>query len=264
MSVGTTTTADSLRLQEILDEDAFRQYGQLLDRCFPVPAGHHFFDDFPIWDPHWSVPQVRRFGIFSGPQLVSCAGVRLATLKISVDLFPRATSQHSPPWSLSAPQFTPQSMMIALIGGVATDPSFAKQGLASRAVTTAVDWAEKKGAGVTFLWSSDHPMYERLGFAQFGQQQLVALADLPKLHRPTPSHVHEGWNPHLFDLRKIIRTELILPNRIVPGLPLIKTCSGFTMVPRIALPLTSPSVVVLIYPESFMNGARRPPACPVI
>ena len=180
--------------REIVGTAALNQYASLLDQCFPVPTGHHYFDDFPIWDPRFKVVDLYRTGIFSGTRLLSCAGVRLA--------------------DLGRPNGCLAQLRIALLGGVATHPEYARRGLGSRAVSAAVDWAVRGGAQMILLWGSEHRMYERLGFQLYGKQLQISLADISTLRlSPTNPRVHIGWNPRLFQLRQGSPTGLLLKDQ---------------------------------------------------
>ena len=51
--------------------------GDLLDHCFDVPPGRHYFDDFPIWDPAVvpEDPSLYRRTTFDQDRLIACAGM---------------------------------------------------------------------------------------------------------------------------------------------------------------------------------------------
>lgn len=163
------------------------QYSDLLDRSFPVPAGRHYFDDFPVWDPQFAVESVFRPTVFEGNQLVAGAGVRVVDLKIP----------------------NKSTVKVALIGAVVTEPASRGRGLASTIVTQALSWAESQGACLALLWGSEHRLYQRLGFEFFGQQTQFSL-DRISAPRSSAIQVHRGWNSRLFQLLQNRSTGLVL------------------------------------------------------
>ena len=158
---------------------AKRQFSRLLDEAFSVKAETHFFDDFPIWDETFSPPELARIGIFSKSdhetKLVSCAGVRLATMKAGAREF-----------------------KVGLIGAVATHPDFRAQGLASKTVSFAMSWAQDRGASALFLWGSEYALYQKMGFELCGEQIRKKLAELSLVKNSTP--IQRGWNSALLPL----------------------------------------------------------------
>ena len=151
---------------------------ELLDQAFPVLAGTHFFDDFPIWDPARKTDSsIIRVGVFEGQLLRSCAGVRIAQLKI------------------------PQGLLkIAIVGAVATHESARGQGLASETVSHAVKWAQIQNAALCLLWGSEHSLYAKLGFELCGQQVRVPLVEFATLAKP--SEIRWGLDRALFEAIK--------------------------------------------------------------
>lgn len=146
-----------------------RSWGSLLDRCFPVPPGAHFFDDFPVWALP-SSPSILKLGVMDGAQVVGSTGARLVQVK--------------------------GVGKCALVGAVAIDPKYRGKGFASDLVTVARDWAFQNGASQVFLWGSEHTLYERLGFKLAGLQVRVSLAGLD-LGVPAP-YYGTGWTPSLY------------------------------------------------------------------
>lgn len=182
-----------LRADLVSDESSLAQLSNLLDECFSVPQGHRFFDDFPVWSERFGVFPLLRIGVFEGETLVSSTAVRLASVKTPVQGV---------------------SLSVALIGAVATDPRWRNLGLASRTVEMAVQWAKERGACLALLWSSEESLYRKLGFAQCGQQMRISLEDLTADSQPlTRMSIHEGWNPHLYQLIQKRQTGLFLSGK---------------------------------------------------
>jgi GNAT superfamily N-acetyltransferase len=132
----------------------------LINECFAVPRGKSFYDDFPVWDPR-SGQKIFRIGAIDTSQtkngdLAAASLVRIANLRLGG-----------------------QTLPIALIGGVCTDPNYRSQGLASQVVTRSCDWAKEKGAKLAVLWGSEVSLYQKLGFSLTGEQWQVPLASLP-------------------------------------------------------------------------------------
>jgi len=150
------------------------QMSVLLDRAFPVPAGAHFFDDFPIWDEE-IVPSggaVLRLGAFEGEKLLSCAAIRVAELKI-----PGSTKR----------------LACAVIGAVATAEDARGQGHASLLVEELERAARQERVSLLLLWGSEHSMYRRLGFELCGRQAVARLARLPVGTGTAAAAVRTGW-----------------------------------------------------------------------
>jgi predicted N-acetyltransferase YhbS len=146
----------------------------LLDHCFDVPPGRHYFDDFPIWDPAVvpEDPSLYRRTTFDQDRLIACAGMRLVTAG-------------------------PARLPLALIGAVATDPAYRGKGFASTLVSELCVHAAGEGARFALLWGSEHRLYERLGFALAGKQIRAPLAQLSL--ESAPVQVLEGWDDSLFE-----------------------------------------------------------------
>ena len=174
---------EKLLMDAIRGTSAHEQFSKLLDRSFGVKEGAHYLDDFPIWNERlFSGPsRALRVGIWEGTELASCAGVRLAKLKV-----PRGT------------------VSVALIGAVATAERFRGRGFASRLVNTAVQWAQERGAAAAILWGSEEELYSKLGFELCGMQVRAPLA---KLDLSTPRDfssitLGRGWIPSLMEVLK--------------------------------------------------------------
>jgi predicted N-acetyltransferase YhbS len=171
--------AGGLRLDTIEGARSMKQFSQLLDRNFGVKAPGRFMDDFPIWDEKLGPEgeKVLRIGVWDGDALVSCAGVRLAQLRVPTG-----------------------SLDVALIGAVATAESHRGQGLASRTVSLAVEWARERGAGLAMLWGGETALYERLGFELCGVQVRPPLSELDlgaPLKDLSQITLGRGWIPTL-------------------------------------------------------------------
>ncbi len=175
-----------IRFEKLQGSEGRARMCELLDRAFPVPKGSSFFDDFPVWDPlNDSVDsRVARFGAF-GPdgRFLSLAAVRMALLDAPAGPLPAA-----------------------IIGAVATDEAARGQGLASRTVSVALQWAMDQGAAVALLWGAEHSLYRKLGFELCGEQILAPLAFVPLPPLPAGSAaslelmgIGRGWTPALFD-----------------------------------------------------------------
>jgi GNAT superfamily N-acetyltransferase len=166
-----------LRLDEIQGASNNALLSALLDEAFEVPAGTHYFDDFPIWNETIvpSGPRLTRVGVFQGSLLVASVCVRIANLKVGQHVYP-----------------------VALIGGVATRKDRRGQGLASQAVEFVLKWAEAREAGAAFLWGSEHSLYGRLGFELAGEQLQISLQEIPSA--TVAEQVGSGWTPAIFEM----------------------------------------------------------------
>jgi GNAT superfamily N-acetyltransferase len=174
LETGGAAPKDSMRLDVVAKGEGLAQLLALLNAAFEVPAGSSFYDDFPVWDPRHGAG-VFRLGAFAADRLVAAAMVRLAELK-------------APGGDLT----------VALIGGVATDPSWRGRGLASRLVPLAVEWAKERSAALALLWGSEHSLYQRLGFELCGEQARVPLASLRRYGKFPELEAGSGWSPSLF------------------------------------------------------------------
>ena len=154
-------------------EDAF---SSLMDRCFQVPAGHHYLDDFPVWSERYKPAsrQVFKVGAYDQGKLIAAAGAQIADLKANA--FP---------------------MKVALIGAVATDGQYRGRGIATQLVSLATEWAQGQGAAVAVLWGSEHELYRKIGFYPCGRQVRVAISAMKSSKSKGPI-IHTGWNPALF------------------------------------------------------------------
>lgn len=149
----------------------------LLNQAFPVPPGHTFFEDFPVWDLRHRLASVSVWGLYEGRSLVASAGLRMCYLKN--------------PGLKSIP--------VGIIGAVATHSRWRGQGLASKGVFRAVESARSQGAQVVFLWSGETSLYQKLGFELCGTQTRVRLdqLDLPLEKGEFPHFM--GWTPQIFN-----------------------------------------------------------------
>ncbi|MEO7164423.1 MAG: GNAT family N-acetyltransferase, partial [Bdellovibrionia bacterium] len=182
-----------LKVSAILSAASLRQFSSLLDLCFSVDEGSRFFDDFPIWDHSLKTERLMRFGIFHGDQLICSCAIRHAALG-----------------NLCA-----DSLPVALIGAVATHPSWRGRGLASLLVNRALRWGEEQGAILAFLWGSEHSLYQRLGFELCGEQfrmplRSLGLCDLT--NSPDSGKISRNWVPELYDLVRARSGGLSLTN----------------------------------------------------
>jgi GNAT superfamily N-acetyltransferase len=161
-----------------------KEFSELLDRAFFLPAGKHYFDDFPVWAAATPAPgRLSRLGALSeSGQLMATAGVRLASLQFSG-------------------QFSGDVRMpVALIGAVATDERFRGKGLATTLVSKTLEWAKARGAIAALLWGSEHAFYGRLGFSLCGEQVLVPLEGLGlPICGGTHGPIGHGWVPAIFE-----------------------------------------------------------------
>lgn len=175
MDAGLST--EGLRVTLIRGPEGKAQFSALLDQGFQIPAGSHFFNDFPIWDESLApVNQTLRIGIFHHETLVACAGLRMAGLKANGG----------------------GVLPIGMIGAVATHESWRGRSLATQLVSYLVDHAKKQGAAITMLWGSEHSLYEKLGFQLCGTQVRIPLMTLDLGQGPAPgARIGMGWNPAL-------------------------------------------------------------------
>ena len=111
-----------------------------------------------------------------GKQLVAGACVRVARMKINRTL-----------------------VEVAVIGGVVCNEGNRGEGLASRAVLFACEWAIQNGAAAVFLWGSEYEMYNRLGFELCGLQVRRMIKDM-NLPEVGELKVNQGWNDRLLAL----------------------------------------------------------------
>ena len=169
----------AIQYRAIQGTQAQEQFSGLLDRSFPVLTGTRFFDDFPVWDEKFGAI-THKVGGFSNNELVCSSGVRLAKLK------------------------TPSAqLLVGIIGAVATDEKWRGKGLASEAVSHAIQWAQEKGATMLLLWGSEHALYSRLGFELTGIQVQVPISQLSLDPKTDSDSIRSGWNHELFQhLRK--------------------------------------------------------------
>ncbi|MCC7442661.1 MAG: GNAT family N-acetyltransferase [Bdellovibrionales bacterium] len=176
--MNTKAAGITVEFEEIKKEE-LAAAGALLDSCFPVRPGGHFFDDFPVWGPAGN-EMMRLFGARApgSASFIACAGARIAELRIR---------------GAAAP------LQVGVIGAVATHPDHRGRGLASAAVASALQWLDIERVGVTLLWGSEHELYRRMGFELCGEQrraELVRLVD-PK-DQAKDLKIHEGWSDRLW------------------------------------------------------------------
>lgn len=168
----------ALTVDVIEGTDKSARFSRLLDQSFGLKGAARYLDDFPVWDEGVGPGAGRsiRIGIFEGEDLVSCAGVRLSELRVPAGNLP-----------------------VALIGAVATAPTHRGRGLATRAVSLAIEWARERGAALALLWGSESAMYERLGFELCGMQVRAPLLSLDLGPKPDFGALvlGRGWVPSL-------------------------------------------------------------------
>ena len=188
----TSATASTLSVDVIEGEAKSKAFSELLDRSFGLKGSSHYLDDFPVWDENFGPEQGRalRIGIFDSShkeQLVSCAGIRLAEMRVPAGV-----------------------VKVALIGAVATAESHRGQGLASRIVSLAIEWARERDAVLAVLWGSETAMYERLGFELCGMQVRAPLSALDLGPRPDFARIvlGRGWVPSLMGCLRMRGTGL--------------------------------------------------------
>lgn len=167
-------------VRTISGSEAQKKLSSFLDQSFSLPSGSHFLDDFPVWDEQ-NKARMFRAGVYQGENLVCSAGARLAELKIRDGVV----------------------IPVGMIGLVATNEQYRGQGMASDVVSQLVDELEKAGALVTFLWGSEHSLYQKLGFELCGEQIRVPV-EKALGSSPVESKFKEGsgWEPALFQLMK--------------------------------------------------------------
>ncbi len=162
---------DQIEIREI-DSSEASSVNQLVSGAFSYPAGHYFFEDFPIWKSE----EVTRLGIFHHSTLLSHVGIRFTHIK---------TKQGSDP--------------VALIGGVATQETARGQGLSTRLLQEAIRRIDEKNCSWSFLWGSEHDFYGKLGYHLAGVQCRALIADLSIT--PSPLRAKEiklGLNESIF------------------------------------------------------------------
>ncbi len=162
---------DTTTIRELSDIE-IPQLNQLVSMSFGYESPHSFMDDFPIWKSS----QVKRFGIFSGDQLISHAGIRFCEMQTSSGLIP-----------------------MAMIGAVATDEKFRGQGLSSRILEELCKISEQKGCHWTLLWGSEHDFYRKFGFELHGEQYQAPLSELAHIPENEIPRVKRGWDDRIFD-----------------------------------------------------------------
>lgn len=123
----------------------------LVSEAFGYQVPHTFLDDFPVWASHLS--SVMRLGIYERSDLIAHVGIRYAEMQTDAGLTP-----------------------VALIGAVATDPHFRKQGLSTELMTEALKLIDEKKSAWTFLWGSEHDFYAKFGFRLQGKQARAPIA----------------------------------------------------------------------------------------
>jgi GNAT superfamily N-acetyltransferase len=171
--------ASEYSIDAILTASQAQQFSNLLDLCFSVPANSRFLDDFPVWDPKFVKNDILRLGMFEFNQLVACAAVRLAQLKLR----------------------TGKLIPIAMIGAVATHPRSRGKGFASKILVKTIEWARTRGADFIVLWGAEYSIYQKLGFEVCGEQIRVPLANLTFSNARTYP-IFQEWSPAIFGLLK--------------------------------------------------------------
>jgi len=156
-----------------LTEAELPQLNKLVSDAFGYVSPHVFFDDFPIWKSEL----VKRYGIFSGEQLVSHVGIRFCEMRVEGEA----------------------NISVAMVGAVATEESFRGQGLSSQLLTHACNISEEHDCDWTILWGSEHDFYAKFGFELQGEQFQASLAELENLPENKIPRVKRGWHPKIFD-----------------------------------------------------------------
>lgn len=166
---------------ELTQPKDFQNASELLDLCFPVEDGNHFTDDFPIWK---TLPRsdMRLFGITEGDRLIATAGARACENRVHEN---------------------GSVISMGMIGAVATHPEHRNKGLASKAVREALEWLERKGTRLQFLWGAEHELYEKFGF-ELGGKQIHAPIECFKFGSSPSSasnfKINQGYHNIIFDL----------------------------------------------------------------
>lgn len=169
----------ALSLRPISSAVEYRQFSDLLDLAFELPAGGRFFDDFPVWEKMRGQPTLRTLGFYAPKVgLVAAAAARTARLSLG---------KYS------------ENLSIGIIGGVATHPDWRGKGLASRLVENLVNKLAVQKVSLAVLWGSEHEFYRRLGFALCGCQMVVPLNQLSLPVITQASHIQRSWCPAIFN-----------------------------------------------------------------
>lgn len=171
--------SSALTLRPIASAVEYRQFSDLLDLAFELPAGSRFFDDFPIWEKMRGQPALRAMGFYA-PKigLVAAAAARTARLNLGAFL---------------------ENLPVGIIGGVATHPDWRGQGLATRLVENLVNKLAVQKVSLAVLWGSEHEFYRRLGFALCGRQMIVPLNQISHPVIKQKNEVYRCWCPAIFD-----------------------------------------------------------------
>ena len=137
--------------------DDLQSWERLLNAGFPVEEGASFFDDFPVWGQ--DTPEIDRVGIRDeGGRWIAAGGLRECSMIAGV-----------------GPDGRDQNHQIGIVGGIVTDPGFRGQGLAGQIVAELLALARKRDLPVVVLFGSVTPLYQRLGFVNFGRQARIPL-----------------------------------------------------------------------------------------
>ena len=172
-------------------------YGDLLNQGFQVPKGQNFLEDFPIWsDPFSQSSKIKKFCIYLDHQIVASASIRIAELRLmeSPRNSPLSTCSGLEDLNLSV-----RGVQVALLGAVVCHERHRGQGLATRVVLEALNWARQQRASFVFLWSAEHSFYQKLGFLPFGVQVRCSLRALLESQKRQSFQSHfqlqKGFNP---------------------------------------------------------------------
>ena len=159
----------AVRFDTVLPGDR-GELAALYDRCFSVPEGASFMDDFPVWDPGIAVEERVQLVYRHEGRIVASASARLARTR-------------------------PGNGTVAVVGAVVTDPELRGKGLASRALASLLPRVECARPQAVVLWGSEADLYAKFGFAYGGLQCRSRLGDLKFRSSTSDSklEIRDGW-----------------------------------------------------------------------
>lgn len=157
----------------------------LYNQCFPVPAGHSFFEDFPIWNPSLEVSDRVQLGGWMDNELVVSASLKKMEMKVPQEQ---------------------RTLNVALLGGVTTHPKHRGHGYGSEAIQKLLEISDGSKNDLVVLWGSEEKLYSKFGF-EYGGHQLRFLLENIKKEQKTPENksffeVRTGYQPELFEFRQ--------------------------------------------------------------